>query len=168
MEYGTFMSAYKKEELNQHPRVSTDVPPDFMEWKKIVNETPVVVLYLWSENCRPCLLLRDKYESLAERYQSEHIKFFKDNIDSPMCFHRGQVEAVPAFFLLVDGKEINAPMIKSRHVGWTDEMQQTIPRLLPLSQRYQMRLRQQEQKQGEEESSNERMVCKNNVCYLRR
>lgn len=164
MEYGTFLSAYKKEELNQHPRLSKDVPVDFNEWKEIVNRTPVIVLYLWSENCRPCLMIRDKFEALASQYQNEYVRFYKDNIDAPMSFHRGQVEAVPAFFLLVDGKEINSPIMKSRHVGWTEEMQQTIPRLLSISQLYQ---KMQEQVKADQEEGNERFVCKNNVCYLR-
>lgn len=164
MEYGTFMSAYKKEELNTVARVSQDVPPDMNEWRDILRRTPVVVLYLWSENCRPCLLIRDKFEALATKYQSDYIKFYKDNIDSPMTFHRGQVEAVPSFFLLVDGKEVNSPILKSRHVGWTDEMQQTIPRLLPLSQQYEILIKQQKEDQQE---GNDRFICKNNVCYLR-
>lgn len=157
------MAAYKKEDYNQHPRISQDVPSNFQEWKQIVDQTPVIVLYLWSEGCRPCLMIRDRYEALAAKHQSDHIKFFKDNIDNPMGFHRGQVEAVPSFFLLVDGKELNNGQVKSRYTGWTEEMQQVIPQLLPLSQRYQSFLVRQNTMEEEPE-----MVCKNNVCYLRR
>jgi hypothetical protein len=169
MQYGTFLNAYKKEELQQHPRVSQDVPSDFSEWKQIVQSTPVIVLYLWSEGCRPCSLIRDKYEALASKYQSENILFFKDNIDNPMSFHRGQVEAVPAFFLLVDGQELNTPVLKSRHVGWTEEMQHSIPRLLQVSKLYHTRLQQQSTAVNPQNGGGERrMHCKDNVCYLTR
>lgn len=156
-QYGTYNTAYKEENLNQHPRVSADVPASMDEWREIINNTPVVVLYIWSNHCQPCLRIRDKYESLAAKYQDDNVKFYKDNIDNPMCFHKGQVDAVPAFILLVDGREARGPNIKGRHTGWTEEMIQTIPQLLQYSAIYQ----RQQQKP-------ERLVCKNNVCYIQR
>jgi len=157
------MAAYKPEELNKEPRVSKDVPQDFTEWRQVVDTAPVIVLYLWSDHCRPCHLIRDKYENMARRLQSEGVVFYKDNIDLPTSFHREQVEVVPTFFVLCDGKEMNHPVYKARFQGWNESMAESIGFHLSQSQRH-----QQIQARKAQSKEPPRFVCKNNVCYIRK
>jgi len=161
--YGNFMVAYKPEELNKEPRVSKDVPVNFYEWKEIVDSQPVIVLYLWSNNCRPCLLIRDKFESMAKSLQNEDVVFYKDNIDLPTSFHKEQVEVVPTFFILCDGKEMNHPVHKARFQGWNAGMADAIE-----FHRTQSKRLQEKQMRRAQSAEPPRLVCKNNVCYIRR
>lgn len=157
-EYSTFTTAYRPENLNKEPRVSSDVPEDFGMWKEVVDKTPVIVIYLWSEGCRPCHLIRDKYESLARELSSPYIRFYKDNIDNKTSFHRNMVEVVPTFFILCDGKEREHPGHKARYNGWNEEMKDAIMYYLQQSQRYHQIMQQA--------SKPPRFVCNNNVCYI--
>ena len=155
--YSDFMSAYTSEMTQNTERVSTDVPTDMEEWKHIVRTTPVIVLYLWSNSCRPCHLVRDKFERLAQEIQDDNIRFYKDNIDMPTSFHRNQVEVVPTFYILCDGHELKNPEHPSIFHGWDQSMRASIQ--FHLSQSKNLLQRQQQ-------NENPRFVCKNNVCYI--
>ena len=157
--YSSFMTAYRPEDLEKVERVSTDVPEDFQEWKYIVDTIPVIVLYMWSDSCRPCHLVRDKFEALASVMQNENILFFKDNIDKPTSFHKEQVDVVPTFFLICDGHEMEHPVHKSRYTGWNASMKDAILFFESISKRAQERARQQQQPA---------IICKNNVCYIKK
>jgi len=166
MNYSTFTESYAAEDLNKVERVSYDIPTDIDQWKQIVSNTPVIVIYLWSETCRPCLLVRDKFERLAKDLQSENILFFKDNIDLPTSFHKRQVEVVPTFFILSDGHELRHPIYKSIHNGWNGQlMRDTITFHASES-----RLLQEKTHQAElqEKNSAPKFYCRNNVCYIQR
>lgn len=159
MDYTTFTSAYTPENLESVQRVSTDVPTDIQEWKQIVSSTPVIVIYLWSESCRPCHLVRDKYEKLASQLQSEDIRFYKDCIDLETSFHRQQVDVVPTFFILCDGHELRHPVHRSVYNGWVDGMPDSIMYHLSQSQLHDKKRRVE---------SGPTIVCRNNVCYINR
>lgn len=168
--YSNFMAAYKPEDLNKVKRVSVDVPVNFEDWKKVVAETPIIVIYMWSEGCRPCHLIRDKYEAMANQLQTADIRFFKDNIDLPTSFHKQQVDVVPTFFIICDGQEMNHPVHKSRYNGWSPEIAESIQFHTLHSRRLQhnqlMRQKQQQQQQQQQRQPPQ-YVCKNNVCYIR-
>jgi thioredoxin-like negative regulator of GroEL len=149
--YSSFTEAYRPENLNKEPRVSLDVPQDIEEWRQVLTTTPIIVLYLWSENCRPCLLIRDKYENLARELASPYIRFYKDNINQVGSFHRTSVEVVPTFIILSEGKEVG------RYSGWNEEMKTVI-----ISHLQESSVRYQEIVQ----SQPPRIICKNNVCYI--
>lgn len=166
MSYSNFMTAYQAEKLDTIQRLSTDIPENFYEWKHIVDTTPIIVLYVWSDNCRPCHLVRDKFEALAHEFQNEDILFFKDNIDLPTSLHKTQVEVVPTFFIICDGNEMSHPTFKSRYTGWTDEMRDAIQFFYQTSRRAQSRNLQREQQ--EQQAQQPHIVCKNNVCYVQR
>lgn len=161
--YSNFMAAYQAENLNTVPRVSRDVPPDFQEWKRIVDSAPIIVLYLWSEGCRPCHLVRDKFEKMAGELQSPDIIFYKDNIDLPTSFHKEQVEVVPTFFIICDGHEMDHPIHKSRFNGWSEENLRSAI-LFHSSQSRRAQMRQQQENIMKKPKS--RFMCKNNVCYI--
>lgn len=157
MNYSDFMSAYNEETLEKEIRTSKDIPTDFEEWKTIISNTPVVVIYMWSEHCRPCALIRDKFERLVASLQNEHILFVKDNIDLPTSFHKNHVEVVPTFYILCDGKELRNANYPSVFNGWMQEqMEQSIKYHLSQSVLYQQRSQTPQQK----------LYCRNNVCYL--
>lgn len=159
-EYSTFTDAYRPENLNKEPRVSADVPQNLEEWKAVLNNTPIVVLYLWSEGCRPCLLIRDKYENMARELTSPYIRFFKDNIDKVDSIHRDTVEVVPTFFILRDGRVVDDPRHKGRFDGWSEELRESILFHLQHSRQY------HESQQQRQSSAPPRFVCKNNICYI--
>lgn len=169
--YTQFTSAYEEEMVSAVPRVSRDIPTNFEEWKSIIRNTPVVVIYMWSNSCRPCHMVRDKYERLATEFQNENVLFFKDNIDLPTSFHRNNVDVVPTFFILCDGHELQHPFHKSVCHGWEDRMPDTIRYHLAQSQIFYNRMeanKQQEylQQQEQQEQPQRKLYCRNNVCYL--
>jgi len=159
--YSDFLKAYKPEELNKQQRVSQDVPVDLGEWKQILATTPVIVLYLWSNGCRPCHLVADKYELLAAELQDENILFFKDNIDLPTSFHKKSVEVVPTFFVVADGMEKDHPIHKSRYNGWSASIKESILFHAGQSERW-----QEKKKRAEESAKPPEIVCRNDVCYI--
>ena len=159
--YSSFTIAYEEERFDKLDRVSYDIPGTFREWKQIVDSTPILVIYVWSDNCRPCHLVRDKFESLAHSLQDEDIIFYKDNIDLPTSIHRNQVEVVPTFIIVCDGHEMSHPTYKSRYTGWSDEIRDAVRFFHSVSQRAAGRAVQREQ-QGQEP----KIICKNNVCYI--
>lgn len=157
MNYQTFNGAYAEENLQKMERASFDIPTDMTQWKEIVNKTPVIVIYMWSDTCRPCHLIRDKFEQLAHQFKDDdNILFFKDNIDIPTSFHKNQVDVVPTFFLLCDGRELKHPTYKSIYNGWSEQIQESIQ--YHISQSTKM----QEKKQQPQ------LYCHNNVCYIRK
>jgi thiol-disulfide isomerase/thioredoxin len=155
------MVAYKPEELNKEPRVSKDVPVNFQEWKEVVDSKPLIVLYLWSNNCRPCLMIRDKFESMAKSLQNEDVVFYKDNIDLPTSFHKKSVEVVPTFFVVADGMEKDHPIHKSRYNGWSASIKESILFHAGQSERW-----QEKKKRAEESAKPPEIVCRNDVCYI--
>lgn len=164
MHYSTFNGAYAEENLEKIERVSYDIPTNMEDWKEIVSETPVIIVYMWSNSCRPCHLIRDKFEQLAHQFQNEHVLFFKDNIDLPTSFHRNQVDVVPTFFLLCDGRELKHPTHKSVFNGWSDLMMESLKFHISQSVKLQERLNkpQHTPTQGPE------LYCHNNVCYIKK
>lgn len=156
MQYSSFNGAYAEENLQRVERISYDIPTDIEQWREIVSKTPVIVIYMWSDSCRPCHLIRDKFETLAHQFQNENILFFKDNIDLPTSFHKNQVEVVPTFFLLCDGRELRHPTYKSVYTGWSQEMIESL--------RYHI---QQSQK-IETQTTEPELYCHNNVCYIKK
>jgi thiol-disulfide isomerase/thioredoxin len=157
-DYTDFMSAYREENNEKVPRISMDVPTDVEEWRSIVANHPVVVIYMWSEHCQPCLMVRDKFESLAHSFPPEEVVFFKDNIDLPTSLHKRHVEVVPTFFILCDGRELRHPVHKSVHHGWDADI------LRDAIQYHQSQSQIIAKRQLVESSP--RIVCKNNVCYI--
>lgn len=157
--YSSFTSAYRPEDLKQVERVSVDIPEDFEEWKHIVETVPVIVLYMWSDSCRPCHLVRDKFEAVASILQNENILFFKDNIDKPASIHKNQVDVVPTFFIICDGHEMEHPVHKSRYTGWNASMKDAILFFEGISRRAQERALRQQQPG---------IICKNNICYIKK
>lgn len=159
MNYQTFNGAYAEENLKKIERVSFDIPTDMRQWKEIVSKTPVVVVYMWSDTCRPCHLIRDKFEQLAHQFQDEgNVLFFKDNIDLPTSFHRDQVDVVPTFFLLCDGRELKHPTYKSIYNGWSEQIQESVQ--YHISQSTKMHARKEEE--------GPQLYCHNNVCYIKK
>lgn len=158
MDYTDFTSAYKEENMESVPRASRDIPNDMEEWKNILANTPVIVLYMWSEHCQPCLKIRDKFEILAHKFNPEEVLFYKDNIDIPTSFHKRHVEVVPTFFILSDGHELKHPTYKSVHHGWE-------PDVLAEAIKFHLSQSQLLAKKKLVESA-PRIVCKNNVCYI--
>lgn len=161
--YSCFTTAYQEERLDKVERASADVPANFHEWRQIVDSTPIIIVYVWSDNCRPCHLVRDKFEALAQKLQDEDILFFKDNIDLPSSIHRNHVEVVPTFFIICDGQEMNHPVHKSRHTGWSEAIEDAIRFFHQASHRVASRNLQREQ-----QIQQPKIVCKNNVCYIQR
>lgn len=156
--YSDFMSAYEADQTGKEVRMSKDIPTDFTQWKEIITNTPVVVIYMWSEHCHPCTLISDKFERLVASMQNEHILFVKDNIDLPTSFHRNHIEVVPTFYILCDGKELRNPHYPSVFNGWMkDDMERSINYHLNQSTIYQQRQQQQQQR---------KLYCRNNVCYI--
>lgn len=163
MQYSSFNGAYVEENNYKIERISYDIPTDPNQWREIISKTPVIVLYMWSDTCRPCHMIRDKFEKLAHQFQNENILFFKDNIDLPTSFHKNQVEVVPTFFLLCDGLELKHPVYKSVYNGWSDEMKESIQYHLLQSARL------REKKEEKEPSGpGPRLYCYNNVCYIKK
>ena len=162
MHYSTFNGAYAEEDLQKADRVSYDIPTSMDEWRDIVANTPVIVIYMWSDNCRPCHLIRDKFERLAQRFQSDAVLFFKDNIDLPTSFHRNQVDVVPTFFLLCDGRELKHPTHKSVFNGWSEDIRESLQYHIAQSVKLQERLNEPRQQQGPQ------LYCHNNVCYIKK
>lgn len=165
MHYSSFNGAYAEENLEKIERVSYDIPTDINEWKEIISKMPVIVIYLWSETCRPCLLVRDKFEALAHQFQNENVLFFKDNIDLPTSFHKRQVEVVPTFFLLCDGHELDHSVYKSVYNGWSNEIKDSIKYHISQSTRLLERSQQQQKKTEKKEPQ---LYCYNNVCYIKK
>lgn len=159
MNYSTFTGAYTEENYQKVERKSYDIPTDREQWKQIVSQTPVIVIYMWSDTCRPCHLIRDKFESLAHMFQNENVLFFKDNIDLPTCFHKNQIDVVPTFFLLCDGRELKHPVYKSIYNGWSDQMKESIQYHISQSTKIQERPIETKQPQ---------LYCHNNVCYIKK
>lgn len=156
MNYSSFNGAYAEENLQKVERVSHDIPTSVDEWRDIVANTPVIVIYMWSDACRPCHLIRDKFERLAQRFQSNAVLFFKDNIDLPTSFHRNQVDVVPTFFLLCDGRELKHPSYKSVFNGWSEDIQESLQ--FHISQSTKLHV----------EPSSPQLYCHNNVCYIKK
>jgi len=163
MHYSSFNGAYADENLEKIERASYDIPTDPDEWRQILSKVPVIVIYMWSETCRPCLLIRDKFEALAHQFQNQNVLFFKDNIDLPTSFHKRQVEVVPTFFLLCDGHELNHPVHKSVYNGWSEQIKNSIQYHISQSTRL---LENQEQKP--KEKTEPQLYCYNNVCYIKK
>ena len=174
MHYNSFNGAYADETTPKVERASYDIPTDPNQWREIISRTPVIVLYMWSDTCRPCHMIRDKFEMMAHRFQNEDVLFFKDNIDLPTSFHRNQVEVVPTFFILCDGTELDHPQFKSVYNGWTEQMKDSIQYHISQSQRLiekqQMQQQQQlhQQEQEHQQKSSPQLYCYNNVCYLKK
>lgn len=167
MHYSTFNGAYEDENIPKVERASFDVPTDRNRWMDIVNRAPVIVLYMWSETCRPCLLVRDKFEAMAHRFQNEHVLFFKDNIDLPTSFHKQQIEVVPTFFILCDGKELHHPTYKSVYTGWNEnDIKDSIQ--YHISQSTRLRELQEQQASANENLQEPQLYCYNNVCYIKK
>lgn len=162
MQYSSFNGAYIEENTQKIERKSYDVPADINQWKEIVSKTPVIVIYMWSNTCRPCHMIRDKYEMLAHQFQNKNVLFFKDNIDLPTSFHKRQIEVVPTFFLLCDGHELNHPEYKSVYNGWSEEdLKKSIQYHISQSTRM-------NQDKEEEEKTEPELYCYNNVCYIKK
>lgn len=165
MQYTSFNGAYADETIPKVARASYDIPTDVGQWREIVGKTPIIVLYMWSDTCRPCHLIRDKFEKLAHQFQNENVLFFKDNIDLPTSFHKRQVEVVPTFFILCDGHELDHPTHKSVYNGWSEEIKNSIQYHISQS----ARLRERQQGSGQEQDrEGAKMYCYNNVCYLKK
>lgn len=160
MNYSSFTGAYADENLQKIERISYDIPTDVEQWKQVVSQTPVIVIYMWSNTCRPCHLIRDKFEQLAHMFQNDNVLFFKDNIDLPTSFHKNQIDVVPTFFLLCDGRELKHPVYKSIYNGWSDQMKDSIQ--YHISQSIKMEKQQQEQRKQPQ------LYCHNNVCYIKK
>lgn len=163
MHYSTFNGAYAEENLQKAERASYDIPTDIGEWREIVANTPVIVIYMWSDACRPCHLIRDKFERLAKQFQSDAVLFFKDNIDLPTSFHRNQVDVVPTFFILCDGRELGHPTHKSVFNGWSEDIRASLQFHIAQSVRLQQQLEQQNQP-----TEGPQLYCHNNVCYIKK
>lgn len=162
MNYSTFNGAYAEENLQKVARVSYDIPTDIQKWREIVAKTPVLVIYMWSEKCRPCHLIRDKFEKLGHMFQDENVLFFKDNIDLPTSFHKNQVDVVPTFFLLCDGRELRHPTHKSVYNGWSDDLKDSIRFHISQSEKLHI------PKAPASTESSPQLYCHNNVCYLKK
>lgn len=171
MNYSTFNGAYAEENLQKIDRVSYDIPTNLEQWKDIISRTPVIVIYMWSDSCRPCHLIRDKFERMAHQFKNDHVLFFKDNIDLPTSFHRDQVDVVPTFFLICDGRELKHPVYKSVYNGWADQIYESVQYHISQSNRIQQ-LQQQEEEQeaspSHERRKGTRLFCHNNVCYIKK
>ena len=157
MNYSSFTGAYADENLQKIERISYDIPTDVEQWKQVVSQTPVIVIYMWSNTCRPCHLIRDKFEQLAHMFQNDNVLFFKDNIDLPTSFHKNQIDVVPTFFLLCDGRELKHPTYKSVYTGWSPEMKDSLLYHI-----------QQSQKIQQQETQQPQLYCHNNVCYIKK
>ena len=162
MQYSTFNGAYAEENLEKIERVSYDIPTDLEDWKEIVAQTPVIIVYMWSNSCRPCHLIRDKFEQMAHQFQNDNVLFFKDNIDLPTSFHRKQVDVVPTFFILCDGRELNNETHKSVYNGWSDQMMDSLKFHISQSVKMQERLQTPMTRKEPE------LYCHNNVCYIKK
>ena len=162
MQYSSFNGAYIEENTEQIERKSYDIPTDMNQWKEIVSKTPVIVIYMWSNTCRPCHMIRDKYEMLAHQFQNKNVLFFKDNIDLPTSFHKRQIEVVPTFFLLCDRHEMNHPEYKSVYNGWSEE---ELKKSIQYHMSQSTRMNQMEEK---EEKTEPELYCYNNVCYIKK
>lgn len=160
MNYSTFTGAYAEENLQQIERVSYDIPTDLSQWKTIVSQTPVIVIYMWSDTCRPCHLIRDKFERVAHMFQNENVLFFKDNIDLPTSFHKTQIDVVPTFFLLCDGRELKHPVYKSIYNGWSEQIKDSIQYHLSQSTKIKETITAQPKEP--------QLYCHNNVCYIKK
>lgn len=65
-----------------------------------------VLVYFWASWCGPCRLMAPIVESLAAKY-SDHLKIVKMEVDpNPASVAEYQVEGVPAFRLIQDGKVV--------------------------------------------------------------
>lgn len=160
MNYSTFTGAYTEENLHKIERASYDIPTDREQWKQIVSQTPVIIIYMWSDTCRPCHLIRDKFENLVHMFQNENVLFFKDNIDLPTSFHKAQVDVVPTFFLLCDGRELQHPVYKSIYNGWSDQLKDSIQYHISQSTKI---------KDTKPTTPKEpQLYCHNNVCYIKK
>jgi thioredoxin-like negative regulator of GroEL len=164
MQYSNFNGAYADESIPKVERASYDIPTDIEQWKEIVSMTPVIVIYMWSDTCRPCHMIRDKFEALVHQYQNDKVLFFKDNIDLPTSFHKNQVEVVPTFFLLCDGRELDHPTYKSVFTGWSaKDVEESLKYHISQSTKF-----HQKEEQTQQENDGPQLYCYNNVCYLKK
>lgn len=105
--YSTFRDSYKTKEEETSPLVFDIKDPENFE--DIVSNFPIVVVDVWSNKCRPCLMLSPKYNELAQKYEEafhqQKIIFLKDNIEQNENIHKPLVMVVPTFFVYIRGQK---------------------------------------------------------------
>lgn len=105
-----------KKEFQELPKV----PLSFPEWRHILKENDIVVLYIWKESCVPChhaadeFCIMNRYYHSVERPLPSSIRllFITDQIDphcveDPQCpshAHWRLCEAVPYFMIYVQNQ----------------------------------------------------------------
>jgi thioredoxin 1 len=86
--------------------VITITDPDF-ETEVLKSEQPVLV-YFWASWCGPCKLMAPSVNLAANTY-GDRLKIVKMEVDpNPLTVKEYQVEGVPAFRLVQDGKLLAA------------------------------------------------------------
>lgn len=108
-------------------RISIDIPSNLVEWKILVRDHPIVLLYIWKQSCMPCVQIKNRFEqwigSLKQRYRDDQgwMLFVKDCLDrdgpqpqegTPSAVHNRMAQMVPFYILYYDNQ------IVYKHAGF--------------------------------------------------
>ena len=110
--YGSYNNAYPDENKieEDHGPNYTIALADAGNFKNILDNIPIVVVYVWAPWCRACKPSNGLFLRLAQAWlpdiQRRHIIFIKDDIEYPQTIHKTRVEVVPTFFIYHDGREV--------------------------------------------------------------
>ena len=99
MSYKTFKNLNTVEKLVD--KKSIDLV-DSEHLNLLLKKFPIVVVDVWAQWCRPCKLIANDYEKLANKYPQ--IIFCKDNIDNENSPHKNKCDVVPTFFFYAYGE----------------------------------------------------------------
>lgn len=82
-----------------------EITSDNFEQEVMQSKIPVFI-DMWATWCGPCKMASPIFESVSESY-TDRIKFVKMDIENaPKIAEKYNIQAVPTFLLIKDGKEI--------------------------------------------------------------
>lgn len=133
--------------LRPHLSAVRKIPSTMSEWRNLLGQYPLVVLYIWKQSCVPCTNSGRKFEEIARHYTMKYglgnVLFVKDQIDAeevqdettPSYAHYRICEAVPFFMIYIQNKlfttqtgfvkeELCEAIEKAGHICATEQQQQ--------------------------------------------
>lgn len=129
-QYATYREIGASEGVNVE-RISVDIPSNLTDWKSMVSQHPIVLLYVWKQSCLPCVQIKNRYEqwlhSLRQKYNDDSgvMLFVKDCLDrdggspiegTPSAVHNRMAQMVPFFILYYNNT------IVFRHAGYEPQI----------------------------------------------
>jgi thioredoxin 1 len=75
----------------------------------IINSHKIAVLDIWAPWCQPCLMIADKYEELAKKYNKRGVCVLgKENLEDKIQQPEGvNIKGIPTFLFFEDGVHID-------------------------------------------------------------